>query len=355
MDALQLLTPIKKRGLQFKNRVFMAPMTRSRAADQIANDLMATYYGQRASAGLIITEASQISPQGVGYIATPGIHSQAQIDGWKKVTQEIHRQDGKVFIQLWHVGRVSHPDFHNGQLPVAPSAIPFKGQSFTPQGLKDTVTPRAMTLAEIQSTIQDYKKAAEAAKQAGFDGIEIHAANGYLPHQFLEDGSNHRTDNYGGSIENRVRFLLEIIDAVIPIWGSEHISVRISPQNPFNGMSDSDPESTYTHLVQQLEQRNIGMLHMVDTANLNKGINSLAPIMRQLFSGILLLNAGYDKQSAEDAIKSGIADAISFGKLFISNPDLPERFAHDASLTVADTNYFYGGNEKGYSDYSTLS
>ena len=355
MDTLQLLNPLKKRGLEFKNRVFMAPMTRSRAPNQVANDLMAKYYGQRATAGLIITEASQISAQGVGYIATPGIYTKEQIEGWKKTTQEIHLCGGQVFIQLWHVGRVSHPDFHQGERPISPSAIAFNGQSFTPQGLKQTVTPRAMTLSEIQSTIDDYKKAAEASKQAGFDGIEIHAANGYLPHQFLEDGSNHRADNYGGSIENRTRFLLEIIDSVIPIWGPERISVRISPNNPFNGMNDTDPEKLYTYLVQQLEKRKIGILHMVDTANLDKSLTSMAPHIRQLFSGILLLNAGYDRQKAEEVIKSGVADAVSFGKLYISNPDLPQRFASNAPLADADQNYFYGGNEKGYIDYSSIA
>lgn len=231
-SQLQLLKPLKTSELNFKNRIFMAPMTRSRAPEHLATELMATYYSQRASAGLIITEGTQISPQGIGYIFTPGIHSSEQAQAWKQVTEAVHQKQGLIFSQLWHVGRVSHPEFHNGELPVAPSAIAFEGMAFTPSGPKAVVTPRELTLAEIQQIIADFKTAAQFAKEAGFDGVEIHGANGYLPAQFLEDGSNQRQDIYGGSIENRARFMLEIFDAVSEVWDKARISLRLSPRTP---------------------------------------------------------------------------------------------------------------------------
>lgn len=354
MNNLKLMSPLNKFNLQFKNRVFMAPMTRSRAPTHIPNDLMAEYYAQRASAGLIFTEGTQISPEAIGYIFTPGIHTKEQIKGWQKVTQAVHENGGQIFAQLWHVGRVSHPDFQGGKLPVAPSAIPFSGQAFTLEGPKDTVTPRVLSLDEIKNTIEDYRKAAESAQCAGFDGVEIHGANGYLPHQFLEDGSNHRQDQYGGSIENRARFLLEATDAAISVWGSERVSVRLSPRNPFNGMSDSDPDQTYLYAVEQLEKRKLGILHLVEPIHLPKDIQPLAPRVRKIFSGILVLNMGYTKETAEEVISQGIADAISFGSLFIGNPDLPERFAVNAPLTVADGTTYYGGGKEGYTDYPKL-
>ena len=354
MNTLKLISPLNKLKLQFKNRVFMAPMTRSRATTQIPNDLMAEYYAQRASAGLIFTEGTQISPEGIGYIFTPGIYTKEQIKGWQKVTQAVHENGGQIFAQLWHVGRVSHPDFQGGKLPVAPSAIPFKGQAFTLQGPKDTLTPRALLLDEIKNTIEEYRKAAETAQLAGFDGVEIHGANGYLPHQFLEDGSNHRDDMYGGSLENRARFLLEVTDAAISVWGPERVSVRLSPRNPFNGMSDSNPEQTYLHIVEQLEKRKLGILHFMEPTHLPKEITPLAPQVRKIFSGILVLNMGYTKETAEEVLSQGIADAISFGSLFIGNPDLPVRFAENASLTVADNRTYYGGGKEGYTDYPKL-
>lgn len=354
MNTLKLLTPLKNEKLNFKNRVFMAPMTRSRAIQHIPVDIMAEYYAQRASAGLIFSEGTQISPEGIGYIFTPGIHTEEQIHGWRKITEAVHANGGMIFAQLWHVGRASHPDFHGGNLPVAPSAIPFKGQAFTPQGPKDTVTPRALTLEEVKNTIEDFRKGAESAKLASFDGVEIHGANGYLPAQFLEDGANQRNDLYGGSVENRARFLLEVTDAAISVFGPERVSVRLSPRNPFNGMSDSDPEKTYLYAVEQLEKRKLGILHFMESRQLSKDVKPLAPEVRKIFSGILVLNFGYNQETAEAAIANGEADAVSFGSLFISNPDLPERFSKNAPLATPDRATFYGGGEKGYIDYPRL-
>ncbi len=354
MNTSRLLSQIKNVALEFKNRVFMAPMTRSRAPQQVPTDLMAEYYAQRASAGLIFTEGSQVSSQGVGYVFTPGIHTPEQIKGWKKVTAAVHQKGGLIFCQLWHVGRVSHPDFHHGSLPVAPSAIPFKGQSFTLNGPKDVVTPRALSTDEIRSTVNDFKNAAIAAKEAGFDGVEVHGANGYLPAQFLEDGSNQRSDEYGGSIENRARFILEVTDAVINVWGPERVSVRLSPRNPFNGMSDSQPEKTYLYLIDQLEKRKLGILHFMEPTQLPKDVKPLAPEARKHFSGLLILNSGYSQETAEAVITTGGADAVSFGSLFIANPDLPERFEKKSPLASPDRATMYGGDAKGYTDYPKM-
>ena len=354
MENVTLQTPYTRGALTFKNRIFMAPMTRSRAMAQVPNDLMATYYAQRASAGLIFTEASQISPQGVGYIFTPGIHTQEQMEGWRKVTSAVHGEGGKIYLQLWHVGRMSHPDFHGGHLPVAPSAIGFEGQVFTHAGFKDTVAPRALSLEEIPPLIAQYKHASMLAKEAGFDGVEIHGANGYLPHQFLEDGSNTRTDAYGGSVQNRARFLLEVTKAVMEVWEGERISVRLSPRNPVHGMHDTRPEETYLYVVEQLEALKIGMLHVLEPINPPGGVPPLAPDFRKCFSGLLVLNLGYTQETAEKALESGLADAVSFGTLFISNPDLPERFRTGHPLAEGDRDTFYGGGEKGYIDYPAI-
>lgn len=319
-----ILHQFSRGELTFKNRVFMAPMTRSRAPLQLPNAMMKEYYTQRASAGLIFSEGTQISQQGVGYISTPGIHTAEQIKGWQEITEAVHAEGGLIFCQLWHVGRASHPDFHNGELPVAPSAIPFSGKVFTAEGFKDVLTPRALTLDEIKAIVEDYKTAAQLAKLAGFDGVEIHGANGYLPAQFLEDGSNQRNDIYGGSLENRARFILEITDAAISVWGNERVSVRLSPRNPYNGMSDSNPAETYLYLIQQLEQRKLGILHFMEPAQLLDEKQALVTEISKIFSGLLVLNTGYDKKSAEAVVAAGIADAVSFGSLFVSNPDLPK-------------------------------
>jgi N-ethylmaleimide reductase len=355
MSQLALLTPLQTSAFSFQNRVFMAPMTRSRAPQNLATDLMATYYSQRASAGLIISEGTQVSPQGVGYIATPGIHSQAQAEAWQQVTAGVHQQGGLIFCQLWHVGRVSHPDFHNGALPVAPSALPFEGMAFTLAGPKAVVTPRALASDEIAAIVADFKQAAEFARTAGFDGVEIHGANGYLPAQFLEDGSNQRTDAYGGSLENRARFILELFEAVSTVWGKDQISVRLSPRNPFNGMHDSNPEQTYLYLVQELAARGLGMLHLMEPAQLPEGVAPLAPRIRALFPGVLILNMGYTCDSAEALVASQGADAVSFGNAFLANPDLPARFARQTPLNAPDPSRFYGGGAEGYTDYPFLT
>lgn len=355
MENLKLLAPLSNKELTFKNRVFMAPMTRARSKDQVANELTATYYTQRASAGLIFTEGTQISAQAVGWTNTPGIYTPEQIAGWKKVTQAVHEAGGLIFAQLWHTGRASHPDFHGGELPVAPSAVPFNSQAFTPEGVKPSVTPRELTLDEIKSTINDYEKAALAAKEAGFDGVEVHGANGYLPAQFLEDGSNKRTDEYGGTVEKRARFLLEATDAAIKVFGPSRVSVRLSPRIPYNDMGDSNLEQTYMYAVEALEKRNVGILHFMEPATLPEGLKALAPGARQRFSGIFVLNVGYDRESAEQALQNGLADAVTFGTLFISNPDLPERFRQDAPLATADADSYYSGGEEGYIDYPPLA
>jgi N-ethylmaleimide reductase len=355
MNQEKLFTQLKVGQLIFKNRIFMAAMTRSRALEHIPNELMAEYYSQRASAGLIITEGAQISEQGIGYNATPGIHNEQQVQGWKKVTDAVHQKGGLIFCQLWHVGRASHPDFLNGNLPVAPSAIPFAVEIHTPSGIKTSVTPRELTLEEIHKIIGNYKNAALMAQKAGFDGVEIHGANGYLPAQFLEDGSNQRSDIYGGSVENRSRFLLGITETAIDVWGKERVSVHLSPRNPFMGMKDSDPEKTYRYLVKELEKRKLGILHLVESIKLPAGVKTLAPAIRKAFSGTLILNTGYTQSTAEEALQAGRADAISFGTLFLANPDLPERFKLNATLNSPDMKTFYEGGARGFTDYPELT
>jgi len=350
-----LFSPLNIGSLTLPNRIVMAPMTRNRAPDTVATDLMAIYYRQRATAGLIITEGSQISPQAVGYPATPGIHSEAQIEGWRKVTNAVRGAGGRIYIQLWHVGRVSHPDFHHGELPVAPSAITPAGQAFTYEGLKPFVTPRALGGDELPGIVAQYRQAALNAMQADFDGVEIHAANGYLLDQFLRDGSNQRDDDYGGPVENRSRLLLEVATAVCEAIGSDKVGVRISPINEFNDMRDSDPQGTFNYVAAALSPLNLAYLHVVEV-NM-AGETSAACDMGQIrdrFAGPYIANGGYDKARANAAIAEGRADAVSFGVPFIANPDLVARFQLDAPLNGADPETFYGGGEKGYTDYPFL-
>jgi len=342
------------RGRKLKNRIVMAPMTRSRAIDgNVPNPLAATYYAQRASAGLIVTEATQVSPQGVGYIRTPGIHSAEQVAGWKKVTDAVHRAGGTIFLQLWHVGRISHPDFHGGALPVAPSAIAADGEVFTAQGPKRMVAPRALALSEIDGIVEQFRVGAENAKKAGFDGVELHGANGYLLDQFTRDGTNKRTDAYGGGIENRTRLPLEVTDAVIAVWGPGRVGYRISPNGAFNSMSDSDPVRTFSYLTEQLSRRGIAYLHVVDP--LADGAKRISPVLRQKFDGTYVVNGGFDLAAANDAILAGETDLVAFGVPFLANPDLPERFRRAAPLNRPDQATFYAGEEKGYVDYPALA
>jgi N-ethylmaleimide reductase len=351
--TLKLLSPYHLGDLELANRMVMAPMTRSRAlADGVPNPITATYYTQRAGTGLIVTEAVQISKQGTGYTRTPGIYTREQVEAWRPIVDKVHAAGGKIFLQLWHVGRISHPVFQeNGALPVAPSAINDGGEVFTGAGMEKRVTPRALETAEISGIVEDYRKGAANAKAAGFDGVEIHGANGYLPDQFTRDGSNRRTDQYGGSIENRIRFPLEVTSAVIDVFGAKRVGYRISPTGAFNGMSDSNPLATFSHLTEQLSRLGIGYLHVIDPIAAE---NRTAPQLRKKFNGTFIINGGFDLEKAEAAIAAGETDLVAFGAPFIANPDLPKRFALGAMLNTQDQATFYQGEEKGYTDYPAL-
>jgi N-ethylmaleimide reductase len=345
--------------LGLPNRFVLSPMTRSRAlAGNVPNPLAAVYYAQRATAGLLITEGTQVSPQGVGYIRTPGMHSSEQVAGWKAVTDAVHRAGGRIFAQLWHVGRVSHPDFHGGALPVGPSAIAAVGEAFTVNGRQKLEAPRALTLAELPGVIEQFRRAAVNAKEAGFDGVELHGANGYLLDQFLRDGANHRTDAYGGSVENRARLPLELLDAVISVWGPARVGYKISPYFSGLGMSDSAPLETFSYLAKELGSRRIAYLHVAEAvagpAVAPAGTARATPILRRLFGGPVIANGGYDLQSATAAIISSEADLVAFGVPFLANPDLPERWRRGAPLNAPRVDLFYTGEEKGYVDYPTL-
>lgn len=353
-----LFSPARLGSLELANRVVMAPLTRSRAgAGDAVKPMTATYYAQRASAGLIISEASQISPQGKGYAWTPGIHSAEQVAGWKTVTDAVHAAGGKIFIQLWHVGRVSHPDLQpGGALPVAPSAVKPAIEAFTETGMKPAVTPRALELAELPGIIDDYRRATENALKAGFDGVEVHAANGYLLDQFLSENTNLRDDAYGGSVENRVRFVDEAVRAVVAIAGADRVGVRISPLNNRNDLTHRDPEPTFTHLVDRLNDAGVVYLHVIE--GWVGGARDVGGFdldkLRQRFKGVYMTNNGYDKALANDTLAAGKADLICFGRPFISNPDLVERLRRDAPLNPLDPATLYGGDERGYLDYPTL-
>ncbi|MDR3492152.1 MAG: alkene reductase [Gammaproteobacteria bacterium] len=362
MDSNILFTPLNLRGCSLKNRIVMAPLTRNRAihGTDVPHQLNAEYYAQRASdAGLIISEATQISPTGKGYAWTPGIYSQEQVTGWKLVTDAVHVKGGKIYLQLWHVGRISHPTLQPGGIaPVAPSAIaPNKQRTYIENGtFAEIGMPRALKLEEIPGIIEDYRKAAANAIKAGFDGVEIHAANGYLIQQFLSDTSNHRTDNYGGSVTNRLRFALEVTEAVIAEVGSDRTGIRLSPVSPANDALDSSPASVYFPLLRELNKLNLAYVHVVEGATggprESNGFDFQA--LRKEFNGIWMVNNGYNLQMAIEAVSSGYADLVAFGKLFIANPDLAERFKQNATFNELDTTTLYGGDAKGYTDYPTL-
>ncbi|OIO68909.1 MAG: alkene reductase [Zetaproteobacteria bacterium CG12_big_fil_rev_8_21_14_0_65_55_1124] len=350
-----LFSPVTLGQMSLANRVAMAPMTRNRAPGGIPTALMAEYYVQRAEAGLIITEGAQISDQAIGYPATPGIHSQAQVDGWKQVTDAVHANGGHIFVQLWHCGRVSHPDYHEGALPVAPSAIKPAGQAFTYTGLQDFVTPRALEFREIPEIVEQYRHAAAMAIKAGFDGVEIHSANGYLLDQFLRDGSNQRSDAYGGSIANRARLLLEVTGAVCDEIGADKVGVRISPVNGFNDMHDSDPQSLFNHVATELAKIKPAFLHVVEVSMAGEVDHAVdMQQIRQCFKGAYMANGSYDKARGNAAIASGAADMVAYGIPYLANPDLIERFRRNAPLNAPDMATFYGGDAKGYTDYPTL-
>ncbi len=349
----KLLSPYRLGDLELANRMVMAPMTRSRALPHgVPNPIAATYYSQRADAGLIVTEGVQISRQGIGYSRTPGIHSQEQVAAWRRIVDEVHATGGKIFLQLWHVGRISHPVFLDGELPVAPSAINDGGEVFTATGMQKRVTPRALDAAEIPGIVEDFRKAAMNAKAAGFDGVELHGANGYLLDQFTRDGSNTRTDQYGGSISNRAQFPLEVTKAVIDVFGANRVGYRISPTAAFNGMEDSNPLATFSYLTEQLSQLGIVYLHVVDPIT---GDNRVSPQLRKKFRGTFIVNGGFDLAKAEAAIEAGDTDLVAFGAPFIANPDLPKRFALRSKLNAPDQATFYQGEEKGFTDYPALA
>ncbi|QYZ67054.1 MAG: NADH:flavin oxidoreductase [Gammaproteobacteria bacterium (ex Lamellibrachia satsuma)] len=356
MNNIDLFTPLTLGGLTLPNRIVMAPMTRNRAGEgNVPTALNAKYYSQRAAAGLIITEASQISPEAVGYPATPGIHSDEQVAGWRQVTDAVHAEDGRIFLQLWHVGRISHSSMLPDNIqPVAPSAIRPEGDAVTYEGMQPFETPRVLTIEEIPGLCADYAAAAQRARDAGFDGVEIHAANGYLLDEFIRDGTNTRTDTYGGSIENRMRLLDEVITAVSKVWPSNRIGVRLSPENQFNDIRDSQPQATFNAVVDMLRGHQLAYLHVLEGDML--GGDRLVDYheLKRRFGGLYTANNGYTQARAEQALQQGDADLVAFGKLFIANPDLPERFAQGARLNEPNPETFYGGDEKGYTDYPFL-
>jgi N-ethylmaleimide reductase len=353
-----LFTPFDLRGLSLKNRVVMSPLTRSRAGDQrLPNALMAEYYAQRSSAGLIISEATVVSKQGIGWLNSPGIYSDEQAEAWKQVVDGLHSKGTPIFLQLWHCGRASHADFfENGQLPVAPSAIKINGDfSHTPKGKRPYETPRALETDEISAIVEDFRRGAERAKAAGFDGVELHAANGYLIDQFLQSRTNHRTDRYGGSVENRYRFLDEIVTAVLTVWPSDRVGVHLAPNGSFNDMGSPDYRETFLHVARQLDRYDLAYLHVVD--GLAFGFHKLGEPMtlvefREVFKGPLMGNCGYTQETAEAAIRNGHADLISFGRPYLSNPDLVERFANGWPLNPpAEMKVWYSFDAVGYTDF----
>ncbi|MDX1761820.1 MAG: alkene reductase, partial [Christiangramia sp.] len=337
----------------------MAPMTRSRAdnEDKVPTDMHVEYYSQRAGAGLIISEGSQVSTRAVGYVHTPGIHTPEQKEAWKKVTDAVHEKDGKIFIQLWHVGRISHPKFHNGERPLAPSAVNPKSKVYTPEGFEETTEPKAMSIQEIQETVQEFKHAAQMAKDAGFDGIEIHSSNGYLFHQFFNKNSNQRTDDYGGSIPNRARFFFDVLEAVAEVWPENRIGCRFNPSlhNSFGITATEDSIATFDYIVEKLNAYDLAYVHLsepfTDVSDVPYLETEIAKHYRKIYKGTLMINHGFDKESGNRVIEDGHADLVAYGKLFISNPDLPKRFKNNWPIADYDKDTFYTQGKKGYLDY----
>jgi 2,4-dienoyl-CoA reductase-like NADH-dependent reductase (Old Yellow Enzyme family) len=347
----QLFEPLQAGELSLPNRVVMAPLTRCRAsAGRVPNALMADYYAQRASAGLILTEATSVTPMGVGYPDTPGIWSEEQVEGWKKITRAVHAAGGRIVMQLWHVGRISDPELLDGALPVAPSAIAAEGHVSLLRPMRSYVTPRALEASEIPAIIEAYRKGAENAKRAGFDGVELHGANGYLLDQFLQDGTNRRTDEWGGPVENRARLLLAATDAAISVWGAGRVGVHIAPRGDSHTMSDSNPLATFSYVARELGRRNIAFIF----ARESLGENRIGPQLKAEFGGVYIANENFSVEDAEATLAAGEADAIAWGKLFIANPDLPQRFARAADLNTPNPQTFYGSTGEGYVDYPSL-
>ena len=360
MSTPTLFTPVRLGAIEAPNRLVMAPLTRMRAGPgRVPTPLMAEYYAQRATAGLIVTEATAVSQQGTGCPNTPGIYTDEQVAGWRRVTQSVHRGGGRVFLQLWHMGRISHPSYQpDGGLPVAPSALaPQSGQALTETGPQPYVTPRALETEELPGIVSQYAGGAERAKAAGFDGVEIHNANGYLLDQFLRDGTNRRTDDYGGPARKRARLTLEVAAAVAQVWGGQRVGIRFSPGGIFNDMRDSDPRATFSHVLHELNRFHLAYVHLI-TSTEDDLRHGAVPVplaaLRQEFHGPLIVANGFDRATATRVVADDSADAVAFGRLFIANPDLPRRFLMNAPLNAPDESTFYGGAEKGYTDYPTL-
>ncbi len=359
-DASPLFQPLRLGDLELPNRVVMAPLTRNRAnhGTDVASELAATYYSQRASAGLIVSEGTQISRQGQGYVWTPGLYNEAQVEGWRRATDAVHTAGGRIFAQIWHVGRISHVSLQpGGGSPVAPSAIRAKTRTFLETGFSEVSEPRALSLADIAGVVADFGAAAANAKRAGFDGVELHGANGYLIDQFLRDGTNQRSDSYGGSVENRARFALEVVDAVLKVWPAGRVGIRLAPVSPANDIADSNPATIFGYLVARLGERRLGYIHIVEGAT--GGDRNIASFdylaLRRAFSGAYIANNGYTRELAIETLAQGRADLIAFGKPFVSNPDLVERLRRDAPLASPERETFYGGGAKGYTDYPALA
>ncbi|MDF3306436.1 alkene reductase [Rhodococcus sp. T2V] len=347
-----LLEPLSIGGMILPNRIVMAPVTRCRAGDgQVPTPLTAEYYAQRASAGLIIAEATCISAQGVGYADTPGIWSEEQTLGWRRVTDAVHAAGGRIFLQLWHVGRISDPELLDGELPVAPSAIAAAGRVSRLRPFRPFVTPRPLETDEIPGIVEDFRRGAENAMLAGFDGVEVHAANGYLIDQFLQDSTNKRTDRYGGNIENRARFLFEVTDAVISVWGAARVGIHLRPRGEEHDMGDSDPKATFGYVAEEMGRRGVGFLFIREI----EAEDSVLPHMRELYGGPVIANEKLSREDGERLLQSGVADAIAFGRDYISTPDLVERFSVGAPLNQGDPSTYYGGGAAGYTDYPVLT
>ena len=360
MTATDLFSTVKLGSQTLPNRVVMSPMTRLRADGTVPTELMATYYAQRAGAGLIVSECTMVSPMSNGYMNCPGIYSAEQVEGWKLVTKAVHDKGGKIFLQLWHSGRVSHPSLLNGELPVAPSAIAASGTLHTPEGKAELDTPRALETSEIPELVEQFRIGAKNAKEAGFDGVELHGAFGYLIDQFLQDVSNQREDEYGGAIANRARFLLEVVAAVTEVWGGNYVGIKLSPSNTFYGMGDSNAKATFSYAIEALNDFNLAYIHLMEPSpqDLEHGnvINPVLPEFCSIYQGTIITNGGYDKDSGHEAIAEEQAQLVSYGRPYIANPDLVQRFKADAELNEPNPKTFYGrGDDEnakvGYTDY----
>jgi N-ethylmaleimide reductase len=359
MPLAPLFQPVRLGAVEAPNRMLMAPMTRGRAeADGTPNALMATYYVQRATAGLLVTEATPVSRQGVGWVGAPGMYTDAHVAGWRKVTEAVHAAKGRIFLQLWHMGRVSHPDFHGGALPVGPSAIAAQGETHTPLGKKAYVTPRALETAEIAGIVKAFGDATRRARDAGFDGVEVHGANGYLVDQFLRDGSNHRTDGYGGSVENRTRFAVEVAQACVSAWAADRVGFRVSPRGAYNDMADRDPAATFGRLAERLSPLGLAYLHVMEGlpgSMMHTPGERVSPVLRKAFRGALVANGGYDAAKAAAALAAGEADAVAFGVPFLCTPDFVARTQAGKPMNPPDFSTLYTPGAKGYTDYPALA